>query len=112
MLDVHRARSGRVDHALKARYVVCLAHRLRQFQHAHEHGRHELGVGDTVLLDQPQHGLGIELAHQDRGRTHAVDRHRVVDARRVIERRWRQVHAGRRHAVALRQRLLEHLLSP
>ena len=67
--------------------------RLGQLEHAHEHRRHELGVGDPVGLDQPQHGLGVELAHDDRRGTDPVDRHRVVDAGGVVHRRGGEVHA-------------------
>ena len=101
VLDVHRARGGRMDHALQARHVVGVAHGTGQFQHPHEHGRHELRMGDAVGLDEPQHRLGVELAHQDRGGTDPVHRHRVVDARRVVQRRRRQIHARRGHVVAL-----------
>ena len=112
VLDVDRARGRRVDHASQARHVVRLTHRVGQLEHPHEHGRHELGVRDAVVLDEPQHGLGVELAHQDRRGADPVYGHRVVDPRRVIQRRRRQVHARRGHVVALRQRVLQDLLRP
>jgi hypothetical protein len=43
-----------VDADLERREVVAGALRLVELQHAHEHGGHDLGVGDPVLLDEPE----------------------------------------------------------
>ena len=112
VFDVHRARGGGVDHAPQTRDVVLLPDRLGQLEHAHKHGRHKLGVGDPVGLDEPQHGFGVELAHDDRRGADPVDRHRVIDPGGVVHRRGGQVHAGSVHLVAAGQRYLQHRLCP
>ena len=112
VLDIDRAGCGRVDHALQAGHVVLFPNRLGQLEHPHEHRRHELGVGDPVGLDQTQHGLGVELAHDDRRGADAVDRHRVVHAGGVIQRCGGEVHADRAHSVAVGQRHLQDRLRP
>ena len=112
MLDIHRARGGRVDHAPKTRDVVFAPDGVGQLEHPHEHGRHELGVRDAVGLDQAQNRLGVEPAHHDRGSTDSLNRHGVVDARRVVQRGRREIHARVRHAVALTERVLQHVLRP
>ena len=112
VLHVHRARGRRVDHTLETRDVVGLADRVGELEHPHEHSRHELRMRDAMRFNHTQHGLGVEPGHHDRGSADAMNRHRVVDPRRVIERRGRQVHARLRHAVTLRERILQHLLRP
>ena len=112
VLDIDRARGCRMKHVLQARDVVLFPDCLRQLEHPHKHRRYELGVGDPVGLDQTQHGLGVELVHDDRRGTDAVDRHRVVDACGVVQRRGGEVHAGRAHFVAVSQRHLQHRLRP
>ena len=112
VLDIDRARGGRMDHAAQAGDVILFPNRLGQLEHPHEHRRHELGVGDAVGLDQPQHGLGVELSHEDRRGTDAVDRHGVVHSGGVIQRCGGEVHAGPAHPVAVGQRHLQHRLRP
>ena len=112
MLDVHRARSSRMDHALQAGHVVGLSDLPGQLQHSHEHGGDELRVSDAVSLNELQHCLGVEPAHQDRRRTHPVHGHRVVDPRCVVQRRGRQIDARRCHRVSLRKCLLQNALRP
>ena len=97
-LDVDRAGRGGVDRAFQRRDVVARAHLVRQLQHAHEHGRHQLRLRDLVFLDQLQKFLGVEMLHDDGGAAER-DRHHVEAQRsRVIERRRRQIDAVGRHA--------------
>ena len=92
-LDVDRAGRGGVDRAFQRGDVVALAHFFRQLQHAHEHGRHQLRLGDLVLLDQLQEFLGVEVFHDDGGAAER-DRHHVeAQGSGVIERRRRQIDA-------------------
>ncbi len=88
---------GRMDRDFERRKVIARAHRLGQLQHAREHGRHELAVGDAVDLDEFEIPLGVEVLHDDGGAAHAD---RQVDGglgRRVVERGGRQVD----HALAV-----------
>ena len=95
---VDRAGRGGVDRALQRRDVVARAHLVRQLQHAHEHGRHQLRLRGLVFLDQLQKFLGVEMLHDDGGAAER-DRHHVeAQGSRVIERRRRQIDAVRRHA--------------
>ncbi len=112
VFDVDRARGRGVDDALQARHVVTVADIVGKLEHPDEHGRHELRVRDPVFGDQAKHGLGVELSHHDRGGTHSMHRHRVVDARGVVQRRRRQIHARRGHVVTLGERVLQYLLRP
>ena len=102
-----------MDRALQGRDVVTPAHIVRQLQHAHEHGRHQLRLRDLVFLHQSQEVLGVEMLHDDRGAA-KHDRHHVeAQRRRVIERRRRQInalgihaaHVGAEHAQELIRRL-------
>jgi hypothetical protein len=66
-----------MDGDLEGREVVAAARRLRELQHAREHGRHEVGVSHLVDLDQLEVSLGIEALHDDCRAAHAdreVDR--------------------------------------
>ena len=112
MFDVDRARGRGVNDALQARHVVTVADIVGKLEHPDEHGRHELRVRDPVFGDQAKHGLGVELSHHDRGGAHSMHRHRVVDARGVVQRRRRQIHARRGHVVTLGERVLQYLLRP
>ena len=97
-LDVDRAGRGGVNRALQRGDVVAPPHFFGQFQHAHEHGRHQLRLGDLVLLDQFQKLLGVERFHDDRGAAER-DRHPVeAQGSGVIQRRRRQIDAVGRHA--------------
>ena len=97
-LDVDRAGRGGVDRALQRRDVVALAHFFRQLQHAHEHGRHQLRLGDLVPFDQLQKFFGVEGFHDDRGAAQR-DRHHVeAQGSCVIKRRRRQIDAVGAHA--------------
>ena len=94
-LDVDRAGRGGVDRAFQRGDVVARAHLVRQLQHAHEHGRHQLRLRDLVLLDELEEILGVKMLHDDRGAAEH-DRHHVEAQRsRVIERRRRQIDALR-----------------
>ena len=97
-LHVDRAGGGGVDRAFQRRDVVARAHLVRQLQHAHEHGRHQLRLRDLVFLDQLQKFLGVEMLHDDGGAAER-DRHHVeAQGSGVIERRRRQIDAVGRHA--------------
>ena len=86
LLDLDRARRGRVHHALQAGQVVRIAHGLRQFQHAGEHHRDELAVGDAVALDRVEAAFGVELLHHDGRDARALNRHRPHRRRGVVQR--------------------------
>ena len=80
------------------RDVIARAHFIRQLQHAHEHGRHQLRLRDLVFLDQLQKFLGVKMLHDDGGAAER-DRHHVeAQGSGVIERRRRQIDAVGRHA--------------
>ena len=97
-LHVDRAGRRGVDRAFQRRDVVARAHLVRQLQHAHEHGRHQLRLRDLVFLDQLQKFLGVEMLHDDGGAAER-DRHHVeAQGSGVIERRRRQIDAVGRHA--------------
>ena len=84
--------------AFQRRDVVARAHLVRQLQHAHEHGRHQLRLRGLVFLDEFQKFLSVEMLHDDGGAAER-DRHHVEAERcRVIQRRRRQVDAVGRHA--------------
>ena len=68
LLDRDRAGGCGVDDALQRRHVVLRAGLLGQLEHAHEHRRHDLAVGDVILVDEAEVLLGIEVLHRhDRG---------------------------------------------
>ena len=73
-LDLDRAGRGGVDRALQRGHVVFLADVVGQFQHPHEHGRHELRLRDLVFFHLPQEVLGVEVLHDDDGAAER-DRH-------------------------------------
>ena len=89
-LALHGRRAGRGamrDPAQRGEVVAPL-HLVGQAQQAHEHGRHDVHVADLVLIDQPQHVLGLEarLQHDVEakpGAAHAVGRRRGVIHRAV-----------------------------
>ena len=90
-LDRDRTRRSGVDGDLERCEIVSPARRFGQLQHAREHGRHELGMGDAILLDERKEAFRVEPLHDD-DRPAAPDR--AADAgqrRRVIERRGREV---------------------
>jgi hypothetical protein len=87
-----------MDRALQRGDVVAQAHIVRQLQHPHEHGRHQLRLGDVVFADQRQELLGVERFHDDRGAAER-DRHHVeAQGCCVIQRRRRQIDAVGIHA--------------
>ena len=100
-----------MDGAAQRGHVVFQAHLVGQLQEAHEHGRHELGVRDLVLADEPQEFLGVEMLHDHRGAAQPHDAHVEAQRRRVIERRRRQIDRVLVHAVELagdrQQRIVE-----
>ena len=118
-----------MHHHLQARHVVSVADLLGQSEHPHEHGRDELGVGDTMSFDQLQTVLGVEAFHHDHRRTEAMHRHAIDERGGVVERRGGQVHragaatghpdalgdlyrCGRRIAERRVRQILLHALGP
>ena len=103
LFHLHGAGGRGVDGDFERREVVFLAHVLRQFEHAREHGRHELRVRDLVLLDELQIVLGIEALHHDHFRAFG-DREIDRGLRRgMVERRRREVD----HVLAIAPELVE-----
>ena len=91
-LDADRARGGAVDDEAQRCEVVALPRALGQGQHAVEHGRHHVGVGDAVPLNQAQGLRRIPALHDHDG--HAIgERHGDGEGERggVIERTRAQV---------------------
>ena len=113
-LDRNRTRRGAVDHRLERGEIVAAAHALGQFQHAREHRRHELRMGNATLFDETETLLLVEALH-DHERAAESDRPRRADQRRrMIERRRHQIGHGlakapgldvaRKHRMRLRRR--------
>ena len=100
-LHLDRTRRRRMNDHLQARQIVRRAFVLAQLEHPHEMGRHELGVGDPVLLDQFEAALRVELLHQHDGGAEPLSSRRPAERRRVVERRRAQVHGLVREAVHL-----------
>ncbi len=71
---------------------------LGKFEHAHEHRRYDLAVGDVVLLDERQVLLGIEVFHRHDGGADGVDRKAEAQRRSMVEGRRREVALGVVHA--------------
>ena len=86
LLDLDGARRGRMHRALQAGQVVLVADWLGKFQHAGEHHRHELAVGDAVPLDRVEAALCVELLHDDGRDACALNLHRPHRRRGVIQR--------------------------
>ena len=92
LLDLDRARRGGVDGNPQAGHVVAVPGVLRQLQHPHEHGRHELRVGDAVVLDGRQDLSGVEPLRHDHGAAEDLDGAGPAQRGRVVDRPGRQVH--------------------
>ena len=90
-LDLGSARCRSMDHGAQRRHVVTGTDLVGQLEHPDEHGGDELGVGDSVLLNQPQALLGIEALHHDDRPPHPLHRRRPHQRCRVVERRRAQV---------------------
>ncbi len=111
-LDLGRAGRRRVHHRAQRRDVVRGADVVGQLEHAHEHGRDELGVRHPVLLHQRQAALRVEVLHHHHGPAQALRGHRPHQRRGVVEGRRAQVdvagaephdaaeHRGQRHVGA------------
>ena len=92
LLDLHRARRRGMHDPLQARHVVALAYLGGEFEHAGEHHRDELAVGDAMFGDRIQGALGVELLHHHRGDAACLGLHRPHRGSGVIERCGTQVH--------------------
>ena len=97
-LDLGGAGGGRVHDRAQGRDVGAGPHLVGQLQHAHEHGRDELGVGDPVLLYEPQAVLGVEALHDDHGPAHPLHRHGPDQWGGVVQGGRAEVHVGRPEA--------------
>ena len=84
-----------MHHGSQRRQVVFLSHGVGQLEHAHEHGRDELGVRDFVLFDEGQAALGVEVLHEHDRAAHALGRHGPHERSGVIKRRRREVYVPR-----------------
>ncbi len=82
----------------QGRKVVLLPHGVGQLEHAHEHGRDELGVRHLVLFDEGQAALGVEVLHDHDRASEALGRHGPHERGGVIKRRRREVHVPRAEA--------------
>ena len=87
VLDVDRAGGGGVDHVAQRRQVVLGPHVLGQGQQAVELGRHHVGGGHPVALDEPQHLFGRPLVHEHHGVAHVERRAPEAQHGGVVERR-------------------------
>ena len=65
LLDVYGAGCGSVNEVTQRGDVVFCFHFIRQMQQTVEHGCDHVGMGDLVLVDQPQGLLGIPLVHHE-----------------------------------------------
>src|SRR5690606_4861156 len=91
LLDRHRAGRRRVDRPLHARHVVAVPDVLGQGEQALEVRRDHVGVGDAVLLDEPQGLFGVPLVHVDDGVAHVQGGAAELGDGRVVVRRRDQV---------------------
>ncbi len=69
---------------------VAVADLLGELQQPHEHGRHHEDGIDTMLLDQPQHLLGIEARHDDEDAAEPAGTDAEGVRGGMIERPWQQ----------------------
>ena len=70
-----------------------------ELEHAHEHRRHQLAVGDAIFFDHRQIGFRVEAFHHHHGAAKAMHCHAVAQRGSVIERRRRQIHHVRRELI-------------
>ena len=101
------ARRRRVHHRAQRGHVVLRPHLVGQLEHAHEHGRDELGVRDLVLFDEGQAALGVEVLHDHDRATEALGRHGPHERGRVVQRGGAEVHVsgGEAHDAAQHARV-------
>ncbi len=76
---------------LQRRHIGLRPHLRWQLEHAREHGRHQLGVGDAVLGQQGQVMRWVEVLHDHHRAAVADGQADVGQRRRVVERCRRQV---------------------
>ena len=87
LLGFGRAGRASAGDEPQRRQVIGAAHFGRQVQQAPEHGRHQVSVGQALLLNQPQALLGVEawcdpqVGVVQRGLDGVTGRRRVVDRR-------------------------------
>ena len=85
-LTLHRDRAGRggVDGALEAGQVVAAPLLLGELEQPHEHGGHQLGVGDAVSLDGREILQRVEVLHDHHGAADALKGQGEAQRRRVV----------------------------
>ncbi len=86
-LDVDGARGSGVDHVAEGGHVVAGPRLLREGQQPVELGRHHMGRGHPVALDELEHVLGQPLVHEDDGVAQMDGGSGIPDDGRVVERR-------------------------
>ena len=91
LLHRDRARCGGMDGDPLAREVVPRTHRIVELEHADEHRRDPLAVGDAVVLDGGERRLGVEALHHHDGAAERLHRRAGPQRCGVVERRRRQV---------------------
>ena len=94
LLDRCRARCSSVDDGFERRDVVLLSGLLGQLEHAHEHRRHHLAVGDVVVVDERQVLLGVEVLHRHDGGADRVHGEAEPQWGSVVEGSGREVALG------------------
>ena len=97
-LDFLRARCGGVNGHLVRRKVEAGAVLRRQFQHAREHRRHPLAVGDGIVVNGLQRHDGVEAAHHHHRAAERLHGLAEADGRGVVKRRRRKVDGVLVHA--------------
>ena len=65
VLDAFRARRCGVNRNSVAAEIESTSYLRRKGQQSNKHGRNPLTMGDTLVLNQPERGFGIELLHDD-----------------------------------------------
>ena len=98
-----------MDRAFEAGDIVVRANRFGQFEHAHKMRRHELAVGDPVVFDRRQRGLGIEPLHHHHGPADLVHGHRPAQRRGMIKRCGGQIAGVAGDPVSQHRQLDQHV---
>ncbi len=83
-----------MNDVFERRHVVLGTGGLVELEHANEHRRHDLTVGDLVLVDELQVLLRIEVLHGHDRRPEGVLRHAEAQRSSMVEGRRREVALG------------------